>query len=303
MQSISFYLKHPQILGNIVLYYLCRWMPDEMYLKFKYRLWMGERLNLKNPQSFCEKLQWLKLYNRKPEYTMMVDKVRVKDFVASRVGQEFLIPTLGVWDDPEKIDFDSLPNRFVLKCNHNSGLGMYICKDKSKMNIERVKRGLSRGLKQDYYIGNREWPYKNVPRRILAEEYIEPNLDREDLSDYKWYCFDGKPMYCQVIQNRSSHETIDFFDTNWTHLDFVGLSRKAHNARVLPQRPVNLETHLKIACSLSRQIPFSRIDLYESRGRVYFGEITFFPASGLGCFTPSKYNCILGQLITLPDRN
>ena len=175
MQSISFYLNHPKTVGNIILYRFCRWMPDKWYLKLKFRLWMGKKLDLKNPRTFSEKLQWLKLYDRRPEYTFMVDKVKVKEYVASLIGDKYIIPTLGVWESPDMIDFDSLPDRFVLKCNHNSGLGMYICKDKSKMNIEKVKEGLREGLKQNYYLGGREWPYKDVPRRILAETYLDSN--------------------------------------------------------------------------------------------------------------------------------
>ncbi len=300
MQSLAFYFQHPRIFGNVFLTRFCRWMPDKWYLKLKCRILTGKRLNLNNPQSFSDKLQWLKLYDRRPIYTVMVDKVRVKDYVASIIGEEHIIPSLGVWDTPDKIDFDNLPNRFVLKCNHNSGLGMYICKDKNNMDVEKVKAGLKKGLSQDYFKGSREWPYKDVPRRILAEEYIDPAPNVKDLPDYKWYCFNGEPKFCQVIQDRNTCETIDFFDTEWNHLEFVGLNRIAENAKRTPQCPVHLDTHLDIARKLSKGIPFSRIDLYETEERALFGEITFFPGGGFGSFRPAKYNEVLGSLIKLP---
>ncbi len=275
-------------------------MPDKWYLMLKYHLLSGKRLNLRNPQSFSEKLQWLKLYDRQPKYTVMVDKVRVKDYVASIIGEDHIIRTLGVWDSPDKIDFQNLPDRFVLKCNHNSGLGMYICKDKSKMDVKKVITDLKKGLKQDYFKGSREWPYRDVSRRILAEEYIDPAPNVNDLPDYKWYCFDGEPKFCQVIQDRNTCETIDFFDTKWSHQEFVGLNRIAENAKRVPACPAHLDMHLKIARKLSKGIPFCRVDLYETEEKVLFGEVTFFPGGGFGRFRPAKYNDYLGSLIKLP---
>lgn len=300
MSKVLNFKSNPK--GSLAHFFMeyVHFLPDKLYLRILYRLQMGKRLNLNNPVTFSEKLQWLKLYNRKPEYTIMVDKVKAKEYVASIIGEEYIIPTLGVWDDPDKIDFNSLPESFVLKCNHNSGQGMYICKDKSKMDVEKVKKNLRKGLSQNYYAGNREWPYKNVPRKILAEQYIDPAPDIQDLPDYKWYCFNGEPKFCQVIQDRSQCETIDFFDIDWNHQLFVGLNPIAENAKNLPSRPSNIDTHLYIARELSKGIPFSRIDLYETGNKTYFGEVTFFPASGLGYFRPNKYNEILGQMIKLP---
>lgn len=304
MQNISYYFRYPNIAASRMLVRYGTWLPDKLFLKLKFRLALGYKLDLKNPKTFSEKLQWLKLYDRKPEYTVMVDKVKVKEYVASILGEEYIIPTLGVWDDPDKIDFDALPDRFVLKCNHNSGLGMYICKDKSKMNIEKVKEELRIGLKQNYFKGNREWPYKDVPRRIIAEQYIDPAPNVQDLPDYKWFCFNGEPKFCQVIQNRTTNETIDFFDTEWVHQDFCGLNPvfgpKVGPAAVTPECPPNLLTHIKIARELSKGLPFSRVDLYETGEKTYFGEITFFPMSGMGEFTPDNYNEILGKMLVLP---
>lgn len=277
-----------------------RFWDDETYLRLQFRLRMGRKLNLKNPITFNEKLQWLKLYDRRPEYTMMVDKVKVKDYVASVLGSEYVIPTLGVWDDPDKIDFDILPDRFVLKCNHNSGLGMYICKDKSRMDVDKVKAELRKGLKQDYYLANREWPYKDVPRRILAEQYIDPAPNVQDLPDYKWYCFNGEPKFCQVIQDRNTCETIDFYDAEWNHQEFIGLAPDVANAKKTQDKPANLATHLRIARELSKDIPFARIDLYETGNRTFFGEVTLYPAAGFGNFRPDQYNEMIGQMVKLP---
>ena len=279
---------------------------DKMYLKLLFRLKMRYKLNLKNPKTFSEKLQWLKLYNRKPEYTKMVDKYAVKEYVASILGKEYVIPTLGIWKTPEDIEWDKLPNQFVLKTTHGGGSsGVVICKDKAFFDKKKAIVKLQHSMKQDIYSALREWPYKNVPRRVIAEQYVEPGPNKNDLSDYKWYCFNGEPKFCQIIQDRSSNETIDFFDTKWKHQEFVGLNPVSGpalgHAAIVPECPVNLETQIHIARELSKGIPFSRIDLYETAGHTFFGEITFYPASGFGVFTPNQYNEIIGQMLVLPD--
>ena len=190
-----------------------RHWADEPYLKKMFRATMGKELDLNDPKTFNEKLQWLKLYNRKPEYTMMVDKYLVRDYIKETLGEQYLIPLLGVWDDPDEIDFDALPDRFVLKCNHNSGKGMYICKDKSKMDVKKVKSELRAGLKQNYYLHGREWPYKDVPRKIIAEQYME-DAKTEELRDYKFFCFNGevKAMFIAMDRQTLGEEVkFDFF--------------------------------------------------------------------------------------------
>lgn len=174
-----------------------------LYLRMRFKQRCGRSLNLAEPKTFNEKLQWLKLYNRKPEYTVMVDKYKVREYIAQMIGEEYLIPLLGVWDDPEDIDFDALPNRFVLKCNHNSGLGMCICKDKSKLDITKVKAELRKGLQQNYYLSSREWPYKDVPRKIIAEKYMEDASG--DLKDYKFYCFNGEMKFVMINSDRNTY--------------------------------------------------------------------------------------------------
>ena len=263
---------------------------------------MGYWMDWNNPKTFCEKIQWLKIYDRHPEYTNMVDKVAAKEYVSGIIGKEYIIPTLAVYDSAEEIDFDKLPNQFVLKCTHDSG-GIVVCRDKSKLDYEATRRKLRRGLKRTYVIQNREYPYKNVPRRIIAEQYLENTLSPTSaLVDYKFYCFDGEPKYCQVIQDRDTHETIDFFDMEWRHQEFVGLNPAAGPAAVCPQRPKSFDVMKRIAHDLSQDKPFSRIDLYDINGKPYFGEITFFPASGMGMFTPKDWDEKLGKLIELPRK-
>ena len=272
----------------------------KVYLKLLFRLKMGRKLDLKAPQTFSEKLQWLKLYDRRPEYTTMVDKYAVKDYVANIIGSEYIIPTLGVWDKPEQIEWDKLPNKFVLKTTHGGGsVGVVICRDKSTFDRQMAISRLNQSLKQDIYKYYKEWPYKNVRKRIFAEQYIEPRPNVQDLPDFKWYCFNGIPRYCQVIQDRNTKETIDFFDTEWNHQDFVGLNPIAGPASQPAMRPTDLETQIYIAKQLSEGIPFSRIDLYSLGDKTYFGEITFYPMSGFGAFNPDNYNIIIGQMLTL----
>ncbi len=273
---------------------------DEKYLKRLFKLRMGKELNLDNPQTFCEKLQWLKLYNRKPEYTQMVDKYAVKEYVANIIGQGYIIPTLGVWDRVEDIDWGSLPDQFVIKTTHGGGGGgVVVCKDKSIFDFDAAKKRLSRSLKQNIYLNLREWPYKNVTPRILVEKFVEA-VGHSDLPDYKFYCFNGEPIYCQVIRDRNTKETIDFYDMEWNHMPFVGLNPIAENGATPVVRPLKLDDMITVCQKLSKGIPFSRIDLYVVNEKVYFGEITFFPASGMGRIKPEDWNNKLGSLIQLP---
>lgn len=278
-------------------------LPDRLYLDVQYFSCFHRLPNWRAPKTFNEKIQWLKLHDRNPEYVKMVDKFAVKDIVAGIIGPEHIIPTLGVWDCADSIEWETLPDKFVLKTTHGGGnSGVVICKDKATFDKGEAVRKLTEGLKHDSSAYGREWPYRFVKRRIIAEQYIAPSRNVFDLPDYKWYCFNGEPKYCQVIQDRSTIETIDFFDNDWKHQEFVGLNPAAGHAAVLPERPANLKTHLQIARLLSKDIPFSRIDLYDTGDRVFFGELTLFPNSGLGVFTPEHYNELLGQLIQLPNK-
>lgn len=274
---------------------------DERFLKKAFKVSMGKELNLDNPKTFNEKLQWLKLYNRKPEYTMMVDKYRVRDYISKQLGDEYLIPLLGVWDRPEEIDFSKLPNSFVLKCNHNSGLGMYICKDKSKLkekDIRRIRKNLHKGLKQNYYLSGREWPYKEVPRKIICEQYMEDNPTQQ-LTDYKLMTFGGKVKCTFTCTGRgSAHDfKVTFYDTDWKKMSF----ERHYPSGPQLKKPASYDEMVALAEKLASHIPFARIDFYEIEGKPYFGEITLFPGSGMEEFTPEEWDSILGSWIKLPD--
>ena len=277
---------------------------DRQYIKYWFKNKMGYYPDLDNPKTFNEKLQWLKLNYRKPILTTLVDKYAVKKYVADKIGAEYIIPTLGVWDSFDEIDFDKLPNQFVLKCTHDSG-GLVICKDKSKLDIQAAKDKIEKSLATDFYKLGREWPYKNVPRRIIAEQYMEEvsKPDTKDLVDYKFFCFKGVPTYCQVIRDRSSRETIDFYDMEWNHMPFVGLNPVISNGITPVVCPSNFNDMKRVCKELSKDIPFCRVDLYEVNQKEYFGEITLFPGCGIGTFTPEYWNKKLGDLVDLQGVN
>lgn len=281
---------------------LSKKIDDKKYLEKMYFAKTGQVLNLDKPISFGEKLQWLKLYNRNPIFTIMVDKVLAKDYVANILGDEIIIPTIAIWDDPADINFDKLPNKFVLKCNHNSGLGMVICKDKNSIDKKKVVKELKRGIEEDFYSHGREWPYRGINKKVFAEQYMKNSSD-EELRDYKFYCFNGEPKYCQVICNRSKDETIDFFDLEWHVQEFTGLDLpyKPHAAYI--DKPNCFDDMIEKARILANDIPFVRIDFYEINNKVYFGEITFFPASGFGRLYPEIWNNKLGELVQLEGIN
>lgn len=276
-------------------------MPDDEYIKRCYKARFGKNLAFESPQSYNEKLQWLKLYDRRPEYTVMVDKHLAKDYVAKIIGKEYIIPTLGVWDTPEEIDFGLLPDRFVLKCNHNSGLGMCICVDKSKLDILTVRKNLQNGLNENFFLKGREWPYKNVSRKILAEKYLE-NSEENGLTDYKIHCFNGIPKFVLVCQDRfvKSDLTEDFFTPEWEHMSVK--RPQIPNAATLVAKPEKLDEMLLLAAKLSKDIPFLRVDFYVVEGRIYFSELTFFPASGFSPYDPPEWDDVFGSWLELPPK-
>lgn len=287
----------------------CRWLPDKPYLSLRYRCLMGHWINWKNPTTFTEKLQWLKVYDYKPEYTQMVDKLAAKDYVAERIGKEYIIPTIGVWDRVEDIDWDFLPDQFVLKTTHGGGgCGVVVCSDKANFDKEKAIKKLEISMKSNAGKSYREKPYLNVPRKIIAEKFMaERNYSTSsiysDLTDYKFYCFNGAPKYCQVICDRRSNETIDFYDMDWNHMPFIGLNPHARNGLTPVPKPQHLDVMQRICSVLARGMSFVRIDLYEINGCEYFGEITFYPASGFGVFTPTEWDNHLGDLINLKGSN
>ena len=276
---------------------LYRKLSDEAFLKRKYKMIFQRELNLETPQTFNEKLQWLKLYNRRPEYTRMVDKQGVKQLVAEKIGQEYIIPTLGVWDSFDEIDFESLPEQFVLKCTHDSG-GLVICRDKAKLDVEAARKKIQKSMRRNYYYSSREWPYKNVKPRIIAEVYMQ---DGQTLSlpVYKIFNFGGEPRIIQTIQNdKTKEETIDYFDVDWNVLQ---MRQNFPNSNVPLARPEKLQEMLQLARELSKGFPFLRTDFYVINGRVYFSEYTFYSDSGLAKFYPEKWDKQLGDWILLSD--
>lgn len=277
-----------------------KWMSDELYLKIAYKIMMGAKLNLDNPTTYNEKLQWLKLYDRKPIYTAMVDKYEVKKYVSNLIGEEHIIPTYGVWDRFEDIDFDELPNQFVLKCTHDSG-GIAICRDKAHFNIKAAKKKLKKNLNHNFYWTGRDWPYKDVRPRIIAEKYMEDSMN-PDLRDYKFFVFDGVAKALFVASDRQTKgvETrFDFFDMEYNHLP---IKNGHENSTSYPLRPKTFGLMRELAEKLGQEIPQSRMDFYEVNGRVYFGEITLFHYSGMVPFEPVEWDRTFGDWITLPKR-
>lgn len=274
------------------------WLPDELYLKLLFRFKMGYRLNLKNPKTFNEKLQWLKLYNRKPEYTTMVDKYAVKQYVANIIGEEYIIPTLGVWDRFDDIDFSTLPQQFVLKTTHGGGGGgVVICRDKNSFNKADAKVKLEASMHCDIYKSLREWPYKNVPKRIIAEKYIED--ESGFLRDYKVMCFNGQPKLIQMHMGRfNGIHTQDFYDCNWQKMNNIN-QKGCINSDVVLSKPLCIDKMLDMSSKLSDGLPQIRVDWYIIGANIYFGELTFFDAGGFDDFIPESLNEVIGSWVEL----
>lgn len=277
-------------------------MNDEKYLCIVYKIRTGKTLNLEKPKTFNEKLQWLKLYDRKIEYTTMVDKYAVKQYVADKIGENHIIPTLGVWDKFEDIDFDKLPNNFVLKCTHDSG-GLVICRDKSKLDMNAAKKKLNKSLKRNYFYAGREWPYKDVKPRIIAEKYLEEK-GKTVPEDYKVYCINGKPIYIVVFHNRFNHgeelsETV--YNTAWEP-QYISLDEHFKVSNIVESVSECLDKMLEYSEILSENICQSRIDFYIVNNHLYFGEITLYTASGFQKMIPEEMDYKLGQMIKLPNR-
>lgn len=269
---------------------------DEFVIKRLYKIRIGKKLNIDKPISFNEKLQWLKLYDRKPEYIPMVDKYAVRNIIQQKIGDEYLIPLLGVWNHAEDINFEQLPNQFVLKCTHDSG-SVIFCKDKSDFDFESAKKSLDRHLKKSGYIHGREWPYKEVPRRIIAEKYMVDESGTE-LKDYKVLCFNGVPKLIELHSGRYGEHTQDFYDTNWnrTSITQCGTPLSSTGYPV----PDSLNEMISLSSILSKGIPHLRVDWYSIYGKLYFSELTFFDGSGFDPFDNSADDELLGSWIELP---
>ena len=270
---------------------------DETYLRWYYYFGMRKFPDLKNPKSFNEKLQWLKMHDHNPAYTQMVDKLGVKDYISKKIGQEYVVPLIGAWDKFEDIDFDKLPDKFVLKCTHDSG-GLVICKDKSKLNIAEARKKIYHCLKKDYFIGTREWPYKDVKKKIIAEQLLtEPGQPAP--RDYKILCFNGKPKLIELHQNRfTDRQTQDFYDTSWKR---TSISQGGWNgvSKSEAPKPENLDQMLTLSETLAEGTACMRVDWYDINGKLYFGEITFYDGSGIDAFDDYNDDLKMGSWIDL----
>lgn len=277
--------------------YALRFLPDKFYLGIYYFLKFRKICRFQNPKTFNEKLQWLKLHDRNPEYGKMVDKYAAKDYVASVIGEEYLLPTLGVWDCFEEIDFDALPDKFVLKTTHDSG-GVVLCPDKAGLDKKAAEEKLTESLKTQYFYVGREWPYKSVRPRILAEAFLE-NADGSGLVDYKFFCFNGKAKAILVCTERDTPTGLkcNWYDRDWKPLPFE--REYPRSQREIP-KPQELEKMIALAEKLAADIPFVRVDFYDCDQKIYFGELTFFPGNGMQPFRPAEWDRIMGDWLELP---
>jgi len=292
------YIKEPwRIVVSAKMKFFSRFVPDKLYLECKYREQMLTKLDWNNPRDYTQKIQWLKLHDFKPEYTQLVDKYLVKEYVAKRIGEQYVIPTYGVWDRPEDINFDDLPNQFVLKCNHDSS-SVIICLDKKTFDKEAARKHLGYCLKRDFFYLGREYPYKHVKRKIIAEAYIEDS-ELHELRDYKFFTFNGEPKIVHIVSNRQNKEEEtygDFFDMDYNHIEM----HMGHNfAPVLPEKPKNFEKMREFAKILSKGTKHLRVDFYEANGKLYFGELTFYQDAGWVKIEPYSWNVKLGNWISM----
>ena len=277
---------------------LFNWMPDEQYLKLVYHGQVGKKLNLNKTETFDEKLQWLKLYDRNPQYHNMVDKYEVKQYVANKIGDKYIIPTIGVWDSVETIPFEQLPNQFVLKCTHDSG-SVIICKDKNTFDVDAARKKLSNHMKKSIYWFGREWVYKDLKPRIIAEPYLTDESGTE-LKDYKVHSFQGVPRIIQVDYGRYSEHKRNIYDCNWKYMDVSIKYPSDSNVHI--QKPDKLDEMLNLARILSADIPYVRVDFYIIYDKIYFGELTFYHGSGFETFIPEDFGMEMGSWLKLPNK-
>ena len=286
---------------RLVTLHLCRYLPfrlisDEAYIKLLHRTFQERKLDLENPISFNEKIEWLKLFDRRPEYTFMTDKYLVREYVEKKIGSEFLIPLLGVWNNVDDIDFAKLPNRFVLKCNHDMG-SIIICLNKSTFNQNKAKKQLRHALKKNYFWPSREYNYYDIERKVIAEQFLDDSQDCE-LTDYKFFCFDGTPRFIQVDKDRFTNHTRNFYSTDWEYIK-VENGCKTNPELIIP-RPEELSLMLNIAETLSAGYPHIRVDLYNVNRKIYFGELTMHHGGGAMKVIPYTYDELWGSYLHLP---
>ena len=299
LKNLHYYIVNKEARKLKMLNTFGKCLSDEQFTKIIYKIKVGKKLNLLHPKTYTEKIQWLKLYDRKPEYTQMQDKLAVREYIEKTIGSEYLIPLLGVWYDANDIDFNALPNQFVLKCNHDCA-SVIICRDKTSLNIEQAKKKLNECLHKNYYESSREWAYKNIKPCIIAEKFMSDDGE-SFLVDYKFFCFSGKArmLYVGTGQPHTNEQRIDYFDIDFNHLPIKrGAIPWAQNE---PAKPEGFEKLVSLAEKLSDSIPFIRVDLYYINNHPYFGEFAFYPSAGLAEFSPYEWEEKVGSWIQLPQ--
>lgn len=296
-EKLKYLAKHPQylflMLGHRGLF---NWMKDETYLKIAYRAKMGKKLNLDNPTTYNEKIQWLKLNYRNPKLTQLADKYGVREYVREKIGEEYLIPLLGVWEDTDSIKFDDLPNQFVLKCTHDSG-SVIICKDKTVLDFDETRKKLDKVMKKNYYWGQREWVYDDIKPKIIAESYISSTSEK-DLKDYKFFVFNGEVEFMFIASDRGKDTRFDFYDRDFNN---IKVKQKHKTANKPIEKPAKYEEMVILAQKLAADMPHARVDFYNVDGKILFGEITFFHFSGWEKFEPNQFDEKFGSYLELPE--
>ncbi|PFH87078.1 ATP-grasp fold amidoligase family protein [Bacillus sp. AFS088145] len=294
--NILKYVKNPKKIIIAVLSKVGGRLSDKTYLEVMYYLHFGKKLNLDDPKTFNQKIQWLKLYDRNPVYTNLADKFEVKSFVQEKIGRRYVVPTYGCWDSFDEIDFENLPQQFVLKCTHDSG-GLVICKDKQNLDLNYARDKINKSLKRKFYLYGREMVYKDIKPRIIAEKYLVDESGKE-LKDYKFFCINGEPKLMYVASDRMIETKFDFFDiSTFKHIPVKNGHEMAGKKNIA--KPKFYDDMIKLASELSENIPFVRVDFYECHDGIYFGEMTFYHMCGFEPFEPEEYDYKFGQLIDL----
>lgn len=278
---------------------LLNFIPDKIYLRTVFKAETSYKLNLDHPRTYNEKLQWIKLYDRRPEYVIYADKYKVREYIAKEIGEQYLIPLIGMYKTVDEIPWEELPNRFVMKCNHASGTNI-VCKNKKELDIASAKENLNKWLKRNAYWGAREWCYKNIEPCIICEEFIETQ-DGNTPDDYKFMCFNGVPRLIQVHHDRYGDHTLDYYTPEWKKADLQRIDANISSNNIT--KPGKLEEMLMIAEKLSKDMYYARIDLYYVNSIIYFGEITMYPTGGFSTFTRYEDDLLLGSYMKLPTDN
>ena len=295
-------ILNPRQVALVFMVKTSKWWKDETYVQILHWLRIGKKMDLKNPKTYNEKCNWMKLHYHHPLFTKMVDKYEAKKIVAEKIGEEHVVKCYGVWNHFDEIDFNKLPKQFVLKCTHDSG-SVCVVKDKETMDKDAIRMKMEKGLKRYYFLQERGWPYKDVKPRILAEEYI-PSLGKPESIEWKLSCFDGEVKFStrcggiahQALKLRSN----DHYDRSWNRMEWYAYYEPTDQDY---PKPPFIEELIKYSEQLSQGIPYLRVDWYVVDNKIFFGEFTFYTWAGFCKFIPEEWNNTLGNWITLPEAN